>query len=143
MPSTRTWVLLVVLLLVFGQPAGSGETRGLPLGLDLHMPVPDENPLTAEKVALGRRLFSDRRLSRDGRLSCASCHDPQRAFTDGRSVSLGAGGRRGTRNAPTLINRGYGLSQFWDGRAASLEAQVVQPIMNPTELNMRIDEAVR
>ncbi len=106
----------------------------VPLGLDLYMPVPESNPLTPEKVALGRRLFHDRRLSRDGSLSCASCHDPRRAFTDGRAVAQGVGGRKGARNAPTLINRGYGASHFWDGRAPTLEKQVLEPIFNPAEL---------
>ena len=100
----------------------------IPLGLDLYMPVPEENPLTAEKIALGRRLFFDRRLSRDGSISCSSCHDPERAFSDGRAIAEGVFGRQGRRNAPALINRGYGRSFFWDGRAATLEEQVLKPI---------------
>ena len=64
----------------------------IPLGLDLYLPVPDDNPLTREKVELGRRLFRDRRLSRDGSLSCASCHRSDRAFSDARSVSAGSNG---------------------------------------------------
>ena len=82
----------------------------LPLGLDLYMPVPEDNPLTRDKVELGRRLFSDPILSRDKRLACAGCHEPERAFTDGRTVSRGVFGRQGTRHVPTLINRGYGRS---------------------------------
>ena len=61
----------------------------IPPGLDLYMPVPEDNPLTEEKIALGRRLFFDRRLSRDGSLSCSSCHDPKLAFSDGRPVAVG------------------------------------------------------
>ena len=114
----------------------------IPLGLDTYMSIPEENPLTRRKVALGRRLFSDRLLSRDRSLSCASCHDPRRAFTDGRPVSRGVAGRKGTRNAPTLINRGYGATHFWDGRARSLEEQVVQPIQNPKELDLTLAEVV-
>jgi len=114
----------------------------LPLGLDLYMPVPEENPLTAEKVALGRRLFFDPILSRDYTLSCGSCHDPRRAFTDSLPVAVGVRGRHGTRNAPTLVNRAYGKAQFWDGRAASLEEQALQPIENPDEFDMTVEEVL-
>ena len=69
----------------------------IPLGLDLYMP--EENPLTVEKIELGRRLFNDRRLSRDGSIACVSCHDPGRAFSDGRAVAVGVFGRVGRRNA--------------------------------------------
>src|SRR5690349_12494924 len=86
----------------------------IPLGLDLYLPAPETNPLTAEKIELGRRLFLDRRLSRDGSVSCSSCHDPKRAFSDGRAIALGVFGRIGRRNSPALINRGYGRSFFWD-----------------------------
>jgi cytochrome c peroxidase len=113
----------------------------IPLGLDLYLPAPEENPLTPEKIALGRRLFFDRRLSRDGSISCSSCHDPERAFSDGRSVAVGVFGRRGRRNAPALINRGYGRLFFWDGRVASLEEQVLKPIEDPNEMDMTVGEA--
>jgi cytochrome c peroxidase len=106
------------------------------LGLDLYMPVPEANPLTRDKVALGRRLFFDKRLSRDGTLACASCHDPRLAFSDGRVVARGIHGAQGTRNAPALINRGYGSSFFWDGRAKSLEQQALEPILNSRELGL-------
>jgi cytochrome c peroxidase len=106
------------------------------LGLDLYMPVPESNPLTREKVQLGRRLFFDKRLSRDGTLACASCHDPLLAFSDGRVVARGIHDAEGTRNAPALINRGYGSSFFWDGRAKSLEQQALEPILNPRELGL-------
>src|SRR5207302_2683064 len=109
-----------------------------PLGLDLYRPVPEENPLTHEKIALGRRLFFDKRLSRDRTLACATCHDPKRAFTDGKPVAVGIEGRTGTRNVPTLINRVYGKSFFFDGRAASLEQQAIEPILNPLEMNLTL-----
>src|SRR5579863_7997878 len=96
----------------------------IPLGLDLYLPAPEDNPLTPEKIELGRRLFFDRRLSRDGSVACVTCHDPGRAFSDGRTVAVRIFGRKGRRNAPALINRGYGRLFFWDGRAASLEEQV-------------------
>jgi cytochrome c peroxidase len=86
----------------------------IPLGLDLYMPVPPSNPLTVEKIDRGRQLFFDRRLSRDATIACASCHRPERAFSDGRAIAIGIGGRTGRRNAPALINRGYGKLFFWD-----------------------------
>ena len=105
-------------------------------GLDLFRPVPDDNPLTPIKVDLGRRLFSERRLSRDGSKACVSCHDPGRAFTNGEQFGQGVAGARGTRNVPALLNRAWGQSYFWDGRAATLEDQVLQPIVHPDELAM-------
>ncbi len=108
----------------------------LPLGLDLYRPVPEDNRLTPAKIALGRRLFHDRRLSRDGSLSCASCHDPRQAFTDGRTVAQGVNAVRGERNVPIIVNRAWGASFFLDGRAATLEQQALQPILNPKELAM-------
>jgi cytochrome c peroxidase len=98
------------------------------------MPVPSVNPITREKVSVGRKLFFDKRLSRDSTLSCASCHDPKQAFSDGRAVAQGINGAEGTRNAPALINAGYGASFFWDGRARSLEELALEPIFNPKEL---------
>jgi cytochrome c peroxidase len=110
----------------------------VPRGLDLYMPVPDDNPLTAENIDRGRRLFNDPRLSRDGTVTCASCHDPQQAFSDGRPVALGVFRRTGTRNTPAIINRGYGRSFFWNGRAGTLEEQVLQPIQDPNEMDMTL-----
>ena len=105
-------------------------------GLDLYRPVPDDNPLTRLKIDLGRRLFSERRLSRDGTKACVSCHEPGRAFTNGERFGQGVAGARGTRNVPALLNRAWGRSFFWDGRAATLEDQVLQPIVHPDELAM-------
>jgi cytochrome c peroxidase len=113
----------------------------IPLGLDLYLPAPEDNPLTSEKIELGRRLFFDRRLSRDGSVACASCHDPERAYSDGRAVAVGVFGRRGRRNAPALVNRGYGRLFFWDGRVATLEEQVLKPIEDPNEMGMTMPEA--
>ena len=112
----------------------------IPLGLDLYMPVPDDNPLTIERVERGRELFFDTRLSRDRTIACASCHDPDRAFSDGRPVAIGVFNRVGRRSAPALVNRGYGRSFFWDGRAATLEEQVLQPIQDPNEMDMTLTE---
>jgi cytochrome c peroxidase len=113
----------------------------IPLGLDLYMPVPEENPLTIEQIELGRRLFGDRRLSRNGSIACSSCHAPERAFSDGRTVPIGVFGRQGRRNAPALINRGYGRAFFWDARSPSLEDQVLKPIQDVNEMDLTLDEA--
>jgi len=112
----------------------------IPLGLDLYMPVPEDNPVTAERIDRGRELFFDTRLSRDRTIACASCHDPERAFSDGRPVAIGVFNRVGRRSAPALVNRGYGRSFFWDGRAATLEDQVLQPIQDPNEMDMTLPE---
>ena len=113
----------------------------IPLGLDVYLPVPEDNPLTAEKIELGRRLFHDRRLSRDGSIACASCHDPRRAFSTPLPVAVGVFGRRGRRNAPALVNRGYGRAFFWDGRVATLEEQVLAPIADLNEMGFSVAEA--
>ena len=113
----------------------------IPLGLDLYMPVPEENPITRESIELGRRLFNDRRLSRDGTIACSSCHDPARAFSVDRAIAPGVFGRSGRRNAPALVNRGYGRAFFWDGRLRSLEKQVLQPIQDPNEMDLTLTEA--
>src|SRR5579872_3898478 len=101
-----------------------------PLGLEAFMPIPRDNALTRDKVALGRKLFFDMRLSRTGTIACGYCHDLDLAFSDGKTASEGIYGRTGSRNSPALINRGYGNAQFWDGRAASLEEQVLKPLQD-------------
>ncbi len=158
---TAAWVLvtLVSLLGAFPDPEpqgagaqpvgihGTGTGRAsdrpeIPLGLDLYLPVPEDNPLSPERVALGRTLFFDPILSRDQSRACAGCHDPARAFTDGRALSVGVFGRVGTRSVPTLVNRAYGRSFFWDGRTSSLEEQVLQPIQDPKEMDMALSDVV-
>ncbi len=136
--TTRTATLASVLLaaaaLLLPAAAPGPETPPPPpLGLP---PVdwPEDNPYSAEKVELGRLLYFDNRLSSDETVSCASCHAPERAFTDGSEVSLGIGKQKGGRSAPTVINRAYSTYQFWDGRATSLEDQAKGPIANPLEM---------
>jgi cytochrome c peroxidase len=96
--------------------------------------IPPENPQTPEKISLGEKLFFDGRLSAAGTVACSSCHDPARAFSDGRPVSIGINGRAGQRNAPTILNALYNKSQFWDGRVKTLEEQAALPIVNPDEI---------
>jgi cytochrome c peroxidase len=105
-----------------------------PLGLP-PVPIPADNPPTAYTIALGRKLFYDPRLSKDNTVSCASCHNPNFAFTDRVPIARGIGRSLGVRNTPTLLNAAYSPIQFWDGRAASLEAQSAFPIANPVEMN--------
>jgi cytochrome c peroxidase len=90
--------------------------------------------LRSARVALGQKLFFESRLSGDGTVACATCHDPARAFTDGRPVSVGIHGRAGQRNAPTILNALYNKHQFWDGRVTTLEQQAALPITNPFEM---------
>ena len=125
-----------ILVLVAALGVGAELSSSAPLGLDAHMPVPASNPLTPEKVKRGRQLFFDTRLSRDRTVSCATCHDPKQAFAESRAITRGIGGAAGTRNTPTVINRGYGRLGFWDGRAEALEQQVLLPILNPIELGL-------
>jgi cytochrome c peroxidase len=97
-------------------------------------PGPPDNPVTPAKVALGARLFSDARLSGDGRRACASCHRPELAFSDGRRRAQGLNGEALSRNTPSLWNLAWSSAYFWDGRAPSLEAQVVMPITAAGEM---------
>ncbi len=142
--ATVSGVTLAILLCVsLEHLAAQSEARPeIPVGLDLYLPVPEDNPLRPERVALGRRLFFDPVLSRDRSLACAGCHEPERAFTDGRPLSVGVSGRIGTRSVPTIVNSAYGRSFFWDGRTSSLEEQVLKPIEDPVELDMSIRDVL-
>ena len=104
--------------------------------------LPHDNPLTGEGVALGSKLFFDRRLSAGDSESCATCHNPQRAFSQNRRFSRGADGTIGHRNAMPLLNLAWKSSFFWDGRAATLREQVLQPIQNPIEMHEPLAAAV-
>lgn len=110
------------------EPAAGHNQLGLP-----PVPIPANNPQSPAKIALGDKLFHDARFSVDGTVSCAKCHNEKQAFTDGMQFSLGHHGLTGTRNAPTVINAAFYLSQFWDGREPDLESQSKQPLINPVE----------
>ena len=112
-----------------------------PLGLP-PVPVPADNPITPEKVKLGERLFHEKRFSADGTVSCASCHKPELAFTDGLPVAEGIRKQKGTRNTPTVVNAAYYTTQFWDGRRASLEEQAKDPFVNPIEHGLPSHEPI-
>jgi cytochrome c peroxidase len=131
-----------------GAAAASGAGKGevlrsgswsmtLPLGLQAGSAyVPDDNPITAEKIALGRFLYFDKRLSKDMTISCASCHNPFHGFADPAPTSSGVSQKLGGRNSPTVINRLFSSEQFWDGRAQDLEFQSHGPLTNPVEMAM-------
>jgi cytochrome c peroxidase len=100
------------------------------------MTVPAANPMTPEKIALGRALFFDATLSADGKVSCATCHQVDHGFAESRAIAHGVHDVAGARNSPTLVNAGYSQTLFWDGRAQTLEEQVMGPILNPKEMGL-------
>ncbi len=115
----------------------------LPTGIaQSDLKIPAGNLMTSAKVDLGRLLYFDKRLSADDTVACASCHAPDRGFTDNAPVSTGIRGQKGGRSAPTVINRALSEAQFWDGRAISLEAQAKGPLINPIEMGMPDHDAV-
>lgn len=114
-------------------PLGTPVNLKAPLGLP-PVPIPADNPLTAEKIALGRKLCYDPILSVDNTIACASCHGPAFGFADTKPFSVGVGGKTGGRNSPTVLNSAYNTLQFWDGRAPSLEKQAEGPVQNPAEM---------
>ena len=117
----------------------------LPLGLDVGrsaIQIPKDNPLTRAKIELGRQLYFDPRLSADGTVSCASCHDPAEGYTRHTPTGVGIRKQLGGRNSPISYNRILSSTQFWDGRAASLEDQAVGPIANPIEMGNTHDACV-
>jgi cytochrome c peroxidase len=113
------------------QPYQLKVPRGLP-----SLSIPSDNPLTEARVALGKQLFFDKRLSRDNSVSCASCHDPSRGWSNGQAVAQGIGGQLGKRSVPSIVNVTYHTFLFWDGRAGSLEEQAQAPILNSSEMAM-------
>jgi cytochrome c peroxidase len=120
----------------------SQDQIGFPSALTASV-IPPASPLTPATIALGEKLFFESRLSGDGTVACATCHDPARAFTDGRPASVGIHGRVGQRNAPTILNALYNKTQFWDGRVNTLEQQAALPITNPFEMgSVSIGDAV-
>jgi cytochrome c peroxidase len=106
-----------------------------PLGLP-EVPIPPDNPQTDEKIKLGDKLFHDARFSTTGEVSCSTCHAREKGFTDNLPVSEGINKLTGTRNAPTVINAAYNMTQFWDGREPDLEGQSKQPPLNPVEMGL-------
>ncbi|MDA1016842.1 MAG: c-type cytochrome [Planctomycetota bacterium] len=140
LPLTRFFVrsLCGVLALTFATDAAQAD---VPLGLK-PVPHPEDNQPTPEKIALGKQLYFDARLSSDNTISCASCHDPKLGWSNGERFATGVGGQKGGRSAPSIINAAYYKFQFWDGRERTLEGQALGPIANPIEMNLPIKDAV-
>lgn len=106
------------------------------------VPVPADNPMTPEKIELGKQLYFDPRLSSTGTVSCNSCHNVMAGGDDNRSLSVGVKGQVGGRSSPTVWNAAYYSVQFWDGRASTLEEQAKGPIINPVEMGMKSHQVV-
>ncbi len=122
-------------------PAGIKVPLGIPADVVAAM-IPVDNPMTPQKIELGRELFFDKRLSDDRTVSCATCHDPAIALTTADPVSIGIRNQKTARNAPTVFNSMFNELQFWDGRAVSLEEQSKGPLTNPLEMGMKDHDAV-
>src|SRR5215212_7542564 len=126
--------LLIALTTVLVGDSWKGARHEPRVAAEPITPLPKQMHLDRGKVDLGRRLFLDPQLSRDGTIACASCHGLQTGGTDRRRRSLGIGGAEGDINAPTVYNSGFNFRQFWDGRAATLEDQVEGPLNHPKEM---------
>jgi cytochrome c peroxidase len=138
--------LAASLLCVGGALAAEAKVDTPPLGLP-PVPVPEVNPQTPAKVALGDKLFDDKRFSKTGEVACATCHDAKKAFTDSPlqvSEGISKAGKKltGTRNAPTVLNAAYMKSMFWDGRSPDLEDQAQHPFVNPVEMGLKDHEPI-
>lgn len=118
-----------------------GMAIGTASALEPISPLPEKIDVDADKVALGKKLFMDPRLSANGTVSCHSCHTMEQWGADGRAVSIGINGQTGRRNSPTVFNAALNFRQFWDGRAANLEEQALMPILDPVEMGFQsLDE---
>ena len=143
-------LLLAVTALSSATPSRAEERKApddLPLGVSKvlwELSVPPGAEPTADKVALGEKLFKDKRLSINDTVACATCHDPDRGFVDHKSLSEGVGGKAKPtqRNSPTVLNAMFNATQFWDGRAPSLEEQAKLPILNPIEMGQKSPDDV-
>ncbi len=126
-------LLGVGLLATSGILSDAGQEQTTPLGLP-PVPIPENNPQTPEKIALGEKLYNETRFSTTGEVGCFTCHDETKAFTDSPlKTSEGIDKLTGTRNSPTVINSAYFTTQFWDGRSPDLEDQALHPFINPVE----------
>ena len=118
----------------------SGTEENFVLG---KIPFPEENPITTEKIEFGKKLFFDKRLSKNNQISCASCHQPDKAFTDGLPKSRGVNGAIAMRNAPSLLNSSYFKSYMYDGEVKTLEQQVLVPIQDHLEMGSSMKEVLQ
>lgn len=109
---------------------------------ELITPIPQSIEVNKEKALLGKKLFLDPKLSQDGTISCASCHALNEGGDDGKEVSIGIRGQKGDLNAPTVLNSGFNIAQFWDGRAKDLAEQAKLPLINPKEMGATFESVV-
>jgi len=128
---------LYIILVLISSTTFASDTLGLP-----PLVIPVDNPQSAEKIALGKKIFNDPKFSNNGQISCASCHLQQSAFTDGKKVAEGTQGLTGLRNAPTIVNAAFFETLFVDGRAKSLEQQSLQPMLNPIEHGLKNEQEI-
>lgn len=144
-------VLVAIIVTIYQKNHPADETKELmisaaaltpskPYDFEQVQPLPMDIKLPANKVALGRRLFNEMALSSDRTISCASCHQLDKAGTDRKAVSIGINGAEGLFNSPTVFNSGFNFTQFWDGRVLSLEQQASGPIHNPDEMGSNWQE---
>ncbi len=137
----QSLTLLIVVSFTPTLSAADKDVLKVPFGLK-PVPVPADNPLTLEKVELGKQLYFDPRLSCDETVSCASCHDPKKGWSNGTPFATGVRSQVGGRSSPTIINAAYSELQFWDGRALRLEGQALGPIQNPIEMDHKLEDCV-
>lgn len=123
----RKWILLLSTTIISHSVVAASPPRK----------PSSSSPGQARLINAGKKLFFDRSISSDGQVSCASCHNPEKYFSDGLPVSIGVNGHKGTRNAPSLINVAFNKSMFWDGRTNSLEEQALEPFLNPREMGLK------
>jgi cytochrome c peroxidase len=133
-------VSFVVIAVILSCKKDKVEYAATPYQLEIpsHFPamiIPEDNPMTVEGIELGRKLFYETKLSADNTISCATCHAPANAFSDPNQFSEGINGQIGTRNSMALVNLGWEKFFFWDGRAQTLEEQILEPVENPIEMH--------
>lgn len=142
----RTFIFAMLGVALFAGSAGRAPAQEayelqVPLGLP-KMRIPRDNPLTKEKIELGKQLYFDTRLSQDNSVSCASCHDPAKGWSNADRFATGFKKQQGGRSSPTVVNAGYHFFQFWDGREKHVEGQALGPIQNPIEMAMEMGALV-
>lgn len=146
----KYWYAIFIIAICFscGSTENNPQDTYTPVAINLEIPtlfkqkliaplIPTQNPLTQEGITLGKKLFFDTILSKDNTISCASCHDPKKSFTDDRQFSLGVNGTKGTRNSMPLFNLAWNFDErfAWDGKELSLERQALEPVSNHLEMN--------
>ncbi|MES2590182.1 MAG: cytochrome c peroxidase [Bacteroidota bacterium] len=139
-------VLIAFVVWACKKETSISEITPYELKIPNHFPqmlIPEDNPISVEGVALGKKLFYDKKLSLDNSISCASCHDQKYAFSDPKRYSEGVNGTLGNRNSMALVNLGWQDFFFWDGRAKTLEEQILAPVPNPVEMHLEWEEAAK